>query len=102
MISLQLDVKPQTEHRLKKVLNYMDDQEMFAQNLIAYQIAELKKSVLNIKLDLKPFEEKYKMKTETFYRRFEQGELSDSEDNMIWAGIYEMLLRNTVRLRELA
>ncbi len=102
MLSLQLDVQPQTEYRLKKVLNFMEDQEMFAQNLIAYQIAELKKGILNIRLDLKPFEEKYKMNTETFYRQFQQGELSDSEDNMIWAGLYEMLQQNTVRLRELA
>ena len=59
--------------------------------------------VFNItKLDLKQFEEKYQMDTEDFYRKFEQGGLEDSEDNMIWAGLYEMLGENTTRLRELS
>ena len=42
------------------------------------------------------------MDTEAFYRKFEQGKLEDSEDNMIWAGLYEMLEKNTTRLQELS
>jgi len=102
MINLQLKLRPETAQRLKKILGDAHDQEMFAQNIIAYQIAELKKGNLNIRLDLKQFEEKYQMSTETFYDQFEQGKIEDSEDNMIWAGLCEMLEKNTTRLRELA
>ena len=101
MLNLELDIQPQTEQRLKKILAYTQDEEMFAQNIIAYQIAELQKGLLNIRLDLKQFENKYQQSSEEFYQQFEQGKTDDSEDVMLWAGLYEMLQDNERRLQEL-
>jgi hypothetical protein len=102
MLNFQLAVKPQTEQRLKKILNQLQDAEIFAQGFILYQISELQKSNLNIKLDLKAFETKYKMTSETFYKDFTQGELDDAEDFMIWSGLYEIFCQNKSQLNELA
>lgn len=66
MFNLQLHITPKTEQRLKAILAHAQDQETFAQNIIAYQIAELQKGIVNIRLDLKKFEEKYKQPTESF------------------------------------
>ena len=71
------------------------------QNIIAYQIAELRRGMLNLRLDLKGFEEKYQLSTEDFYRQFGQGATDDREDYVVWAGLYEMLHRNKERLQEL-
>ncbi len=101
MLNLQLQIQPQTEQRLKRILAFTHDQEVFAQNIIAYQIAELKKGILNIRLDLKQLEEQYQLDFEIFYQQFEQGQLEDSEDYLLWAGLYEMLHKNTARLQEL-
>lgn len=101
MLNLQLQIQPQTEQRLKNILAFTHDQEVFAQNIIAYQIAELKKGILNIRLDLKQFEYQYQLDSEIFYQQFEQGQLEDSEDYLLWAGLYEMLHKNTARLQEL-
>ncbi len=101
MLNLQLHVQPQTAQRLKRILAFTSDQEMFAQNFIAYQIAELKKGVLNITLELKQFEKQYQMNSETFYQQFEQGMMGDSEDYLLWSGLYEMLQKNITRLQEL-
>jgi hypothetical protein len=101
MLNLQLQIQPQTEQRLKRILAFTHDQEVFAQNIIAYQIAELKKGILNIRLDLKQFEEQYQLDSEIFYQQFEEGQLEDSEDYLLWAGLYEMLHKNTARLQEL-
>ena len=101
MFNLQLHIRPQTEQRLKTILAHTQDEETFAQNIISYQINELQKGLLNIRLDLKGFEEKYGQSTEEFYRRYEQGQTDDSEDTMLWAGLYEMLRDNEQRLREL-
>lgn len=101
MLNLQLQIQPQTEQRLKRILAFTHDQEVFAQNIIAYQIAELKKGILNIRLDLKQFEEQYQLDSEIFYQQFEQGQLEDSEDYLLWAGLYEMLHKNTARLQKL-
>jgi hypothetical protein len=101
MLNLQLHIQPQTEQKLKKILTYTHDEEMFARNIIAYQIFELQKGIPNLRLDMKQFEEKYRMSTEEFYRRFEQGISGDSEDFIVWSGIYEMFRENEQRLREL-
>jgi hypothetical protein len=101
MLHLDLHIQPQTEERLKKVLASTSDEEMFAQNFIAYQVAEFQKGAINIRLDLKQFEEKYHQTTEQFYQPFEQGHANDTEDAMLWAGLYEMLQDNERRLQEL-
>ncbi|MBF0468441.1 MAG: hypothetical protein HQK61_06095 [Desulfamplus sp.] len=101
MLSLQLNVKLQTELKLKKILQYTQDEESFAQNIISYQIAELQKGILNLELDLKEFEEKYKISSEEFYQDFLRGAAGDSEDFIIWSGIYEMFRENNARLMEL-
>ena len=101
MLHLDLHIQPQTEQRLKKVLAATSDEEMFAQNIIAYQVAELQKGAINLRLDLKQFEEKYHQTTEEFYQQFEQGHTDDTEDAMLWAGLYEMLQDNERRLQEL-
>ena len=102
MFNLQLHLRPQTEQRLRAILASVQDEEAFAQNIIAYQIAELKKAVVNILLDLKEFEKKYKLSSEEFYQKYMQGQSDDSEDSMLWAGLYEMLRDNENKLRELA
>ncbi|MCW5206712.1 hypothetical protein VU08_07260 [Desulfobulbus sp. F5] len=102
MFNLQLHVRPQTEQRLRAILARTEDEESFAQNIIAYQIAELQKGLMNIRLDLKEFESKYRKSSDEFYQQYTQGMSDDSEDAMLWAGLYEMLRDNESRLRELA
>ena len=40
--------------------------------------------------DLRDFEKRYDMESETFYSRFEAGELGDATDLFEWAGLYEL------------
>ncbi len=40
--------------------------------------------------DLRTFEERFGMDSESFYRRFESGELGDATDFFEWSGLYEM------------
>jgi len=101
MITLQMKLKPETERRLQRILDAYADKEILAQNIIAYQISELKKAIINIHVDLKRFEEKYKLSTQQFYEKFEDGSLGDEEDYIIWSGIYEMYLENNKKLEAL-
>ncbi len=101
MLHLNLNVQPQTAKRLKKVLEYSRDEEAFAQNIIAYQVAELKRAILNLKLDINTYEDKYKMFSAVFYEKFQQGQTDDSEDMLAWAGLCEMLEKNEKQLQGL-
>ena len=102
MLQLQLDLQPRTAQRLEKLLRAIPDQERFAENLLAYQVAEFQKSLLNLRLDLQQFEETYHLPTDEFYREFQAGIRDDREDYMVWAGLYELLCENEQRLRDLA
>jgi hypothetical protein len=101
MLHLNLNVQPQTAKRLKKVLEYSRDEEAFAQNIIAYLVAELKRSILNLKLDINTYEDKYKMSSAVLYEKFQQGQTDDSEDMLAWAGLCEMLEKNEKQLQGL-
>jgi len=101
MLDFHLSVQPKTEQRLKIILNSVEDKESFAQGIINDQIARLQRSVLNLRLDLKIFEQKYQIKSEQFYQEFSQGILADEEDFMIWAGLCEMLGQNEIQLQKL-
>ncbi|MFM7787659.1 MAG: hypothetical protein ACKO90_05665 [Microcystis panniformis] len=101
MLDFHLSVQPETEKRLKKILNSIKDQEKFAQSIIDYQIAELQKSNLNLKLDLAALEKQYQMTSPEFYQQFSCGILGDELDFIVWSGLYEMLLQNEANLQEL-
>ena len=101
MLDLHLEVKPQTAEKLKRVLELHTNQETFAQNIIAYQIAELKKAILNLRLDLKTFEKRHNRTSADFYDEFSKGATGDSEEYMLWAGLYELLAENEERLTSL-
>ncbi len=101
MMELTFDLKEEIEEKLKKIFDRYPDKEIFAKNIIEYEIYELKKSIINIQIDLKKFENKYNLSTIDFYEKFESGELGDDEDYIVWSGIYEMLIQNNKRLLEL-
>jgi hypothetical protein len=101
MLNLKLDIDQDTEQKIKKILEYSQNEETFVQNIIDHQINELQKGITNLRIDLKEFEKNYKMSTEEFYQKFEQGISGDSEDFIIWSGIYEMLQENEIKLKEL-
>ena len=101
MLHLNLNIRPKTAKRLKKVLEFSNNEEAFAQGIIAYQIAETKRAMLNLRVDLQAFEEKYQLSSAAFYRRYERGEMGDDEDMLVWAGLVEMMNSNEKRLQGL-
>jgi len=97
MLDFHLSVQPKTEERSKIILNSIEDKENFAQSIINDQVARLQRAILNLRLDLKIFEQKYQIKSE----QFSQGILADEEDFIIWSGLYEMLSQNEIQLQKL-
>ncbi len=101
MLNLDFVLQPETEQKMKRILDQYPDKEVFFQDIIKNQINELKNGIHNIEIDLREFEQKYRLSSEEFYRQFKNGELDDQEDFMLWSGIYEMQLQNKKKLVEL-
>lgn len=98
MLTLDLELTPKTEKKLKEVFSAYESKEILAQNFINFQRSELKKAIEEITKDLSDFEKKYKISTEDFYKKYDEGKVEDKEDFMIWAGLFEMLTENKKKL----
>ena len=48
------------------------------------------REVARMQVDLASYEDQYNMPSDVFYNKFERGELEDSNDFILWSGIYEM------------
>ncbi len=94
MIDLSTNLKKETKEKLKKILAQYSDNEVFVTNIIGYESSELKKRIVNLQIDIKNFEKKYKLSSEEFFQKFDSGESEDDEDFIVWAGLYEMLNKN--------
>ncbi|RLD65839.1 MAG: hypothetical protein DRI95_07875 [Bacteroidetes bacterium] len=100
-VMIQLQLSKKTEQRLKQIMLLHKDKDNFFNKMIDYQINELKLSILNIEKDLKQFEKKHEIGSKLFYERFENGKIGDEDDYIVWAGIYEMFLRDKQKLEKL-
>jgi hypothetical protein len=101
MLNLDFALQPETEQKMKRILDQYADKEVFFQDIIKNRSDELKNGIHNIEIDLKEFEQRHHLSSEDFYKRFTNGELGDEEDFMLWSGIYERQLENKKKLLEL-
>ncbi len=69
--------------------------------LLQYQRSKYQKTIEQTAGEIKPFEEKYNMTSETFYRDFENGKLGDSGDFFEWSALYENILLYQRRINEI-
>jgi hypothetical protein len=101
MLNLDFALQPETEQKMKRILDQYPDKEVFFKDIIKNQISELKNGIHNIEIDLKEFEQRYELSSEDFYNKFKSGKLDDKEDFILWSGIFEMQMQNKKKLVEL-
>ncbi|AGF52931.1 sll0101 [Synechocystis sp. PCC 6803] len=101
MLDIKLSLQPDTEQKLKTILSSGIDNERFAQSVINYQIQELQRGILNLRIELDEFEKKYQMSSELFYEQFFRGILNDEADFMVWSGLVELMHRDQSQLQVL-
>ena len=58
--------------------------------LIALEQDRVRNELSNLTAHLETFQDRYKMSSDEFYRRYEDGELGDAADFMEWSSFYDM------------
>ncbi len=66
--------------------------------LFSIEAAEAQKDVEELHADLLRFEDRFGMKSEEFYNRFEAGEMGDDTDFIEWASFFDMYRHAKSRL----
>ena len=66
--------------------------------LIQYKTNKMERELQELEDSMKKFESKYNMDTETFYKKFGEGELGDEMDFLEWYALCDMHKRIMQRL----
>ncbi|MBI2976064.1 MAG: hypothetical protein HYY33_03845, partial [Chloroflexi bacterium] len=60
---------------------------------VSKELSPEKAGASSLRQQLQGFEERYSLETPEFYARFIKGEMGDSRDFIVWAGLHELLQR---------
>ncbi len=101
MYTLQINLQPKVEQRVKFLIGKYKNKELFFKDFISYKISELEKSIYKIEKDLRKYEKQYQMSSLEFFQLFENGKYGDEDDYMIWSGLYEFYQKNKNELAQL-
>ena len=101
MTQVTLDLNNDIAAKFNNLLKVFGAKDLLVEKFIDYHIKKLKREIAQMQEDLEVYEKLYNKKSEDFYNEFEQGKLEDSEDFVLWAGIYEMQLNCKQKLQKL-
>ncbi|MFH1096321.1 MAG: hypothetical protein ABH886_10055 [Candidatus Desantisbacteria bacterium] len=66
--------------------------------IVDYEINKTQKDVMLLNNDLQKIENRFKMDSSTFFKKWESGEMGDDADFFEWSALYQMFLRAKKRL----
>ncbi|OQX80970.1 MAG: hypothetical protein B6D61_01260 [Bacteroidetes bacterium 4484_249] len=101
MAQIVLDLQPQVADKFNTYIKLFGNEELMFDRFIDYHISRLKREITRMQSSLNKYEEKYNMKSDDFYRLFNEGKYGDEKDYMLWAGIYELQMNSKQKLEQL-
>ncbi len=101
MMTLNVELQPPIEQRLKYLISKQENMEEFFKDIITYKISQLETAIFNMEKDMRKYEKKHGLTSDEFYNQFEAGKFGDEDDFMIWSGLYEMLQENKAELNKI-
>lgn len=87
--------------KLQNLLHVFGTDELLIDKFYEYHINRLKREITRMQVALAKYETKYNLSSEEFYSKMEDGQLDDSRDFVMWAGIYALLLDHKKQLAQL-
>lgn len=102
MTQITVNLDTDLAKQWNKLASLVGDQNILFSDFIEYHKRNAQREIARMEVDLATYEDKYDMPSEEFYSKFEQGELEDSQEFVVWSGIYEMQLESKKKLAELS
>ncbi len=87
--------------KMQTLLKVFGSTDLLVDKFMDYHVNRLKREIIRMKSSLKKYELKYKIKSDKFYTKIENGELDDKRDFVMWSGIYELLLDSEKQLAQI-
>lgn len=102
MKQITLELDNQLAEKWKEIVGFFGDDNQLIISVIDYHRKKLRRTIARLQLDLEKYEKTYNMSSLDFYQRFDAGEMDDSKDFMLWAGVYELWLNRQDKLKQLS
>jgi len=90
MQTITIELQNETANKFEEIIQAFGTKELMFEQFLKFHIRKLKREISRMQTDLKKFETKFSMSSEEFFEKFENGELGDEKDFIIWSGVYEM------------
>ncbi len=87
------DIYMDTFHKLEALKDTLSDNLELShvlEKLLSVMLNQYQLRLERYVRDLRDYEERYSMDTQTFHERFDAGELGDSADFFEWDGLYDL------------
>lgn len=101
MQTIKIELNPELAKRFETYIQLFGSEELLFDKFLEYHINRIKREISRMQHELDKYESKYNLKTDDFYKRFENGEFGDENDYLMWAGIYELQLDSKNKLSKL-
>lgn len=75
---------------ISKQGTYSDIFAISLRNIFLEEIKSIDQEIQEIEIDLRTFEQQYKLSSEQFYQQFKKGKLGDEIDFVEWSACYQM------------
>ncbi|MGB3852554.1 MAG: hypothetical protein WA958_21490 [Tunicatimonas sp.] len=102
MIPVTIHLDTDVAKQWNKLVDVFGNQNILFGDFIEFYKKNAQREIARIEVDLTTYEDKYNMASEVFHEKFERGELADSQDFIVWSGIYEMQMESKKKLAELS
>ncbi|MBI5219899.1 MAG: hypothetical protein HY958_13310 [Bacteroidia bacterium] len=101
MQTVTFELQSNIANRIDTFIQLFGSKEVMFDKFIEYHIKKLKREIAHMQIDLNKYELKYNMSSSKFYKQFENGQMGDNKDFVLWSGIYEMQLSCKQKLQKL-
>lgn len=101
MAQITIELENNLADKMDKLIQFFGSKDLLFAHFIDFHRKKIQREIARIQKDLDQYEKQYDMTSAVFFAQFEDGQLEDSQDFILWSGIYEMHLSSKKKLEEL-
>lgn len=90
MTQITIEIESKLAEKMDQLIQFFGSKDLLFKDFMEFHIKKIQRKIVSMRSNLKQYEEQYDMASAEFFEQFENGQLEDSQDFVLWSGIYEM------------
>ena len=101
MAQVTIELENSIANKMDTLIQFFGNKDLLFAHFIDFHKKKIQREIARMQQDLEQYEKQYDMTSAVFFQQFEAGQLEDSQDFILWSGIYEMQLNSKHKLEAL-